>query len=219
MVIIEPMIKAPTRSHFKRLFAKTCALGAVALVVSSCYLPARFDTEIELDRAGYYDIKFEGYLADVGLFRGLRDGTISPAQEAEKIGVIERDFARDADTKAFEYFREGHFKLKWERAGDLIESRTVTFIRRNEQIFQVKYMEKSGHVVFEGKSITKENRQRILDMGLDMKGQIRIKTDMPIKSDNATSKKKDPLNPRFTWLVWDVANVMSPFPRAVFIIE
>ena len=219
MVIIGSMINTPTRSKFKRLLVKASALGALALVVSSCYLPAHFDTEIELDRAGYYNIKFDGYLADVGLFRGLRDGTISRAQETEKIGVIERDFLRDANTKAFEYFREGHFKLNWERNGDLIEARTVTFIRRNEQIFQLKYMEKSGHVVFEGKSIAKQNRQRILDMGLDMKGQIRLKTDMPIKSDNATSKKKDPNNPRFTWLVWDVANVMSPFPRAVFIIE
>ncbi len=219
MVIIGPMLKTPTRTRLKRLFAKASALSAMALVVSSCYLPARFDTEIELDRAGYYDIKFDGYLADVGLFRGLRDGTISEAQETEKIGVIERDFLRDSNTKSFEYFREGHFKLNWERSGDLIEARTVTFIRRNELILQLKYMEKSGHVVLEGKSITKQNRQRMLDMGLDMRGQIRLKTDMPIKSDNATSKKKDPNNPRFTWLVWDVANIMSPRPRAVFIIE
>ena len=219
MVIIGPMLKPPTRTRLKRLFAKASALSAMALVVSSCYLPARFDTEIELDRAGYYDIKFDGYLADVGLFRGLRDGTISEAQETEKIGVIERDFLRDSNTKSFEYFREGHFKLNWERSGDLIEARTVTFIRRNELILQLKYMEKSGHVVLEGKSITKQNRQRMLDMGLDMRGQIRLKTDMPIKSDNATSKKKDPNNPRFTWLVWDVANIMSPRPRAVFIIE
>ena len=213
------MIKTPTRTRLKRLFAKACALSAMALVVSSCYLPARFDTEIELDRQGYYDIKFDGYLADVGLFQGLREGTISEAEETEKIGVIERDFLRDSNTTAFEYFREGHFKLNWERKGDLIEARTVTFIRRNELILQLKYMEKSGHVVLEGKSITKENRQRLYDMGLDMKGQIRLKTDMPIKSDNATSKKKDSNTPRFTWLVWDIANIMSPRPRAVFIIE
>lgn len=219
MVIIGRMLKTPSLSSLKRQFVKVCALGAAALVISSCYLPARFDTEIELDRAGYYSIKFDGYLADVGLFRGLRDGKISPAQEEEKIGVIERDFLRDSNTKAFEYFREGHFKLNWERSGDLIEARTVTFIRRNELILQLKYMEQSGHVVLEGKSISKKNRQRMLDMGLDMTGQIRLKTDMPIKSDNATSKKKDPNDKRFTWLVWDIANIMSPRPRAIFILE
>lgn len=209
----------PAPPVLKRLLAQACAVAGAALVLSACYLPARFDAEIEVDRAGYYNVKFDGYLADVGLFRGLRDGTISAEQEQTKIGVIERDFLRDSNTKEFEYFREGHFKINWQRAGDLVEAKTVTFIRRNELIFQLKYMEQSGYVILEGKSITKENRQRLYDMGLDMIGQIRLKTDMPVKSSNATSTKKDPNDKRFTWLVWDIANIMSPRPRAVFIIE
>jgi hypothetical protein len=56
-------------------------------------------------------------------------------------------------------------------------------------------------------------------MGLNMEGQIRVKTDLPIKSDNTTSKKKDPKDPRFMWLVWDIKDIKSPRPRAVFIIE
>jgi len=219
MVIIGTMLMPPAQPVLKRLLTQACAVAAAALVLSACYLPARFDVEMELDRAGYYDIKFDGYLADVGLYRGLQDGTISTDEETTKIAVIERDFLRDSDTKEFEYFKDGHFKINWQRSGDLVEAKTVTFIRRNELIFQLKYMEKSGHVVLEGKSITKENRQRLYDMGLDMKGQIRLKTDMPIKSHNATSTKKDPNDKRFTWLVWDIANIMSPRPRAVFIIE
>jgi len=219
MVIIGHMYMLPAQPVLKRLIAQVCTIGAAALVLSACYLPARFDAEIEVDRAGYYSLKFDGYLADVGLFQGLRDGKISREQETTKIGVIERDFLRDSNTKKFEYFREGHFKINWQRSGDLVEAKTVTFIRRNELIIQLKYMEKSGHVVLEGKSISKENRQRLYDMGLDMQGQIRLKTDMPIKSHNATSTKKDPSDKRFTWLVWDIASVMTPRPRAVFIIE
>ena len=37
--------------------------------------------------------------------------------------------------------------------------------------------------------------------------------------NNATSKKKDPKDPRFTWLVWDIASIHSPRPRAIFILE
>lgn len=202
-----------------RPFAKAAALLCAGLVLASCYLPVRFDSEITIDRAGYYDLKFEGYLADVGLYRGLVEGKISPEQERIKVGVIERDFTRDSDTKEFSYFREGHFKIKWERAGDLIATKTVTFIRRNELILQLKYVENSGYVVLEGKSITRKNRKILADMGLNMQGQIRVKTDMPIKSHNATLEKKDPRDKRFTWLVWDVANIYSPRPRAVFIIE
>jgi len=204
---------------FIKVISRSVSLAAVAVTVASCYLPARFDSEIELDKAGYYSMKFDGYLADVGLYQDLADGKISPDEEKEKIAVIERDFLRDTSTKEFQYYREGHFKLTWERKGDLLEAKTVTFIRRNELIFQLKYVQNSGYIVLEGKSLTKENRERIQQMGLNMQGQIRVKTDMPIKSDNATSKKKDPRDPRFTWLVWDVASVMSPRPRAVFIIE
>jgi len=205
--------------NFKAFAGKAISLGAAAVLLGSCYLPARFDAEIELDKAGYYSLKFDGYLADVDLYRGLKDGKISPAQEKEKMAVIERDFARDASTKDYQYYREGHFRVKWERAGDLLKAKTVTFIRRNELILQLKYVENSGYIVMEGKSISKENRQRISDMGLGMQGQIRVKTDLPIKSHNATTKKKDPRDPRFTWLAWDVTSIMSPRPRAVFIIE
>jgi len=202
-----------------RLLAKAAALLCAGMVLASCYMPVRFDSEIIVDRAGYYDLKFEGYMADVGLFQGLIEGKISPAEEQEKVAIIERDFTRDVNTKEFSYFREGHFKVKWERAGDLIAAKTVTFLRRNELILQLKYMESSGSVVLEGKSLKRENRERIAKMGLNMQGQIRVKTDMPIKSHNATSTKKDPRDPRFTWLVWDIKSVFSPRPQAVFILQ
>jgi len=207
------------KMNLKAFAAKAISLSVTAIILASCYLPARLDAEIDLDKAGSYSLKFDGYMADVGLYQGLKDGKISPEEEKKKIAVIERDFARDASTKDFQYYREGHFKVNWERTGDLLKVKTVTFIRRNELILQLKYVEKSGYIVMEGKSITKENRQRIYDMGLNMQGQIRVKTDMPIKSHNATTEKKDPRDPRFTWLAWDVASIMSPRPRAVFIIE
>lgn len=204
---------------FTALLGKLFGLSLMGALLASCYLPARFDAEIELDKAGYYSVKFDGYLADLSLYQGLKDGKISREEEKDKIEVIERDFKRDTATKEFQYFKQGHFKLKWEITGDLLKNKTMTFIRRNELIFQLKYVENSGYIVLEGASISKDNRQRLLDMGLNMQGQIRVKTDLPIKSDNATSKKKDPRDPRFTWLVWDVESIKSPRPRAVFIIE
>ncbi|MEG3617341.1 hypothetical protein V5T82_02630 [Magnetovibrio sp. PR-2] len=204
---------------FKRVATKTATLGLAAMVLASCYLPSRFDAEIEVDRAGYYSMIFDGYMADVYLFDGLRKGKISRAEEKEKIAVIERDFSRDANTQEFQYYREGHFRVKWERKGDLLKAKTVTFLRRNELILQLKYVANSGYVVLEGKSIKQENRKRIYDMGLNMQGTIRVKTDMPIKSHNATIEKKDPKDPRYKWLSWDIESIMSPRPRAVFIIE
>ena len=205
--------------QIKRFATKAAALGLSALVLASCYLPARFDAEIEVDRAGYYSMIFDGYMAHVDLYDKLKKGKISRAEEKERIAIIERDFARDANTKDFQYYRDGHFRVKWERKGDLLQAKTVTFLRRNELILQLKYVENSGYVVLEGKSLKQENRQRLYNMGLNMQGQIRVKTDMPIKSHNATTEKKDPKDPRFKWLAWDIRGIMDPRPRAIFIIE
>lgn len=211
------MIDVPTPSNpVCRLLTKAALLLCAGVVLASCYMPVRFDSEITLDRKGYYDLKFEGYLAEMTLYQGLVQGKISPDEEKEKAAIIERDFTRDADVKEFSYFREGHFKVRWERAGDLIEAKTVTFLRRNELILQLQYIEKSGTVVLEGKSLKKENRDQIAKMGLNMQGQIRLKTDMKIIKTNATSSKKDPKDPRFTWLVWDIESIHSPRPHATF---
>ena len=61
------------------------ALGAfLAAVLGGCYIPVRFDAEIELTRGGYYDMIFDGYMADVGLFDGINKGKISPARKERK---------------------------------------------------------------------------------------------------------------------------------------
>jgi len=203
----------------KHLMVKVLALVLGTAVLSSCYMPVKFDSELEVNRAGYYNIVFDGYLAETNLYTGLKDGKIDRAEEKKRVAVIERDMTRDTATKNFKYYKQGHFKLNWESSGDLLKTKMVTFLRANELIFQIKYVAKSGYIVFETKSISKDNRKRLIQAGLNMQGQIRFKTDMPIKSDNASFKKKDPKDPRFTWLVWDVKSVMGARPRAVFIIE
>ncbi|PHS79136.1 MAG: hypothetical protein COB59_03555 [Rhodospirillaceae bacterium] len=199
--------------------AKTGALIVLAMTVSSCYLPVKFDAEIEVNRAGYYTMLFDGYLVDLTLFNKLASGKMTPAEEKEKVAIIKTDLLRDSKTKEFKYFGKGHFKVNWKGEGDLLDAKMVTFIRTSEVIFQLKYVANSGLIVFETKSISKDNRKRIVQMGLNMEGQIRFKTDMPIKDHNATYTKKDPKDKRFTWLVWDVKSVLQARPRALFIIE
>lgn len=208
-----------TRPALTHLLRRLAVLLPGAFVLASCYLPVRFDSEIIIDRAGYYDFKFDGYMAEVTLYDDLIKGEITPAEEKEKVAIIERDFLRDPSTKEFEYYRDGHFRVRWERAGDLLKVKTMTFLRSNELILQLKYVANSGYIVLEGKALTAENRQRLRAMGLNMQGQIRIKTDLPVKDSNASETQKDPKDPRFKWLVWNIESIMSPRPRAIFIIE
>jgi len=199
--------------------AKTGALIVMTMAISSCYLPVKFDAEIEVNRAGYYTMLFDGYLVDLTLYNKLVSGKMTPEEEKEKVAIIETDLLRDSKTKEFKYFGKGHFKVNWKGEGDLLDAKMVTFIRTSEVIFQLKYVANSGLIVFETKSISKDNRKRIVQMGLNMEGQIRFKTDMPIKDHNASYTKKDPKDKRFTWLVWDVKSVLQARPRALFIIE
>lgn len=50
-----------------RLIRRLRALSVVTvmLVLTCCYMPIRFDAEIDVSRGGYYEFFFDGYLAKV----------------------------------------------------------------------------------------------------------------------------------------------------------
>ena len=163
------------------------ALGAfLAAVLGGCYIPVRFDAEIELTRGGYYDMIFDGYMADVGLFDGINKGKISPAEERKKVESIKTDITRDKSAKEFAYVEQGHFKINWRKSGDLIRARMVVFLRRNEKFFTIKYVKTTGLVSMEGVALAPSNAKKLFDMGLNSQGQIRVKTDAKVISHNAT---------------------------------
>ena len=120
-------------------------VAAVALLAAAaCYYPARFDAEIEISRIGYYKITYDGYVADVPLVDGLRKREISAADEARKSQSIVTDLKRDRNTKEASYVRQGLFKINWVDEGDLTVAKLVTFIRRNENILSIKYIQTTG---------------------------------------------------------------------------
>lgn len=100
-------------------------------VLAGCYIPIRFDAEIEISRGGYYGFKFEGYLAKVELFKGLKEGKINLEEEKKQIEINKNDFGRDTSVKEFKYLKMGHFKVNWERKG----GRIMTYIWELNNIF------------------------------------------------------------------------------------
>jgi hypothetical protein len=170
------------------------ALGAfLSAVLGGCYMPVRFDAEIEITRGGYYDLIFDGYMVDIGLYKGLIEGKFSPDEKRKKIESVKADFARDGSTKEFAYIEQGHFKVNWQKSGDLIRAKSVVFFRRNEKFFSISYVKKTGRVTMEGVSLSKSNAKKLFALGLNSVGQIRVKTDARVISHNATkvrNKKK-----------------------------
>lgn len=203
--------------HFMTFFKRPllrCFLPLLVLIgVSGCYLPVRFDAEIEISRQGYYEFFFDGYIAKVQLFDGLNKGEISREEEKEQIELLKTDFERDSNTKTFKYFKRGHFRVNWEKKGDLTKAKTVTFFRRNENMVSISYNSETGRVQVAGRSLQRKQRRTLHDMGLGMTGELRVITDTNVIAHNATSVKKMPKRgPRFKMYTWEIKNIFDKTP-------
>ena len=198
---------------------KISALCGAMLVLASCYLPQRFDSEIEVDAAGYYSMIFDGYIVDVGLYQGLLDGSINEEKEAEKVVVLLRDLSRDSAMQKVEYYKQGHFRVTWERKGDLLKTKTVTFLRRNESMISLKYVAGTGLVEMMGRSIGKADKQRLAESGLGMQGEIRVKSPIPALDHNASEVIQDKNDELTKWYVWRIKNIFQATPRLLLKIE
>lgn len=168
-------------SRFLPALKRAASLMLVVILLSSCYLPLRFDAEIEIDRQGYYSFIFDGYLADVDFYNAIRKGEMTPAEQEERVELIRRDLERDSSTKEFAYLRKGIFKLNWQREGDLIRSRAVVFLRRNERIFDLSYNKDTRYIRLVGTAITGNQKTQLEQIGLNMEGELRVLTDARAK--------------------------------------
>ena len=187
----------------------------MALTLGGCYFPILFDIEIELDRSGYYSIIFDGYLAKVELYDAIRLNKITPAEEKERVAAVKTDLTRDSALKDFKYFKQGRFKVHWEKNGDLLRSKMVTFLRRNEKMLSLKYVKSNGLITMEGAAVPKSAYQQLADMGLNMQGQIRIITKARIVDHNATQVKGKIKGRGEKTLTWKIKSITDATPRAV----
>lgn len=190
----------------KRILRYGGVVGALALLLAACYLPVRFDAEIEIARTGHYKMIFDGYIAAVPLYDDLRKRKVaSAAEEKRRVETVLTDFKRDAGTKEITYFKQGVFRVKWENQGDLIVNKMVTFIRRNANMLSVSYVEPTGQIKIAGASVSQDNAKLLTQAGLGMEGELRVITDAKVVSHNATLVRDNPAKgPRFKTYVWKI---------------
>ena len=183
---------------------------AALLALASCYLPGSFDAEIELSRTGLYKMKFDGYIVDVNFYGELRDNKLSKEEQAAKVERILTDFTRDKDTKEATYFGQGAFHVVWSKSGDIVKSRQVTFFRRNEDMLSITFNEKQRTITLAGKYIKKDDAERIRQMGLNVQGVLKIKTDARVEAHNATNVTKEAAVSVYGWRL---TSVTDPSPK------
>lgn len=192
-------------------------LAVVAFALAGCYVPVRFDAEIEISRAGYYDMIFDGYLARAPLYDDLRRNKITPSEERERVAAIVTDLTRDRATQEADYIRQGVFKVNWRKSGDLLRTGMVSFVRRNENLLSVQYIKERGEITMNGAVLSPSNAKRLVEAGLDIQGELRVKTDARVVRHNATRVVERA--GRETLYVWTVRTALQPAPRLVIAVR
>lgn len=195
------------------LFPRIGLVVALLVGLTSCYLPIRFDGEITIDRRGYYSMIFDGYLVETRIYTALKDNKLTSAQEAEEVKKLKADIERDPSASDFSYVRKGYFKMHWKREGDLLQAKSVTFLRRNEYIFGLSYLKKTYTVGMQGRSLSKKQKDDIVKLGLNMTGQLRVITNGKVVGHNADSVKPAPVKgPDYSAYIWNINNIYAKTP-------
>ena len=181
--------------------------------LNGCYVPVSFYSEVEIGRTGYYEMKYDGYLVWAPLYEKLRKGHLGPTEEKEKVGQITADLKRDSATREVRYMRRGRFKVDWRKSGDLMRTRMVTYVRQSEKIITLKFIKDSGEIVFEGTAVSRSRAKQLTEAGLNIAGDLRVKTDARVVSHNATSVSKNGRRGRI--YAWKIRSAFDPPPRLV----
>jgi hypothetical protein len=201
------------RGTVLRLLATLLAAAFIAVGLSGCYVPLRFDAEAILTRRGFYALSYTGQIAWLPLVRELRQRRLSPSEEREKVERISADLARDRAARSVRYLRDGVFDLDWRKSGDLLAARMVSFVRRSENILTLKYVKDTGLVILEGRSLNPENARNASGYRIDVQGELKVKTDARVVEHNAT--RVVTLGPVDQVYVWIVRGPYDPPPRMV----
>ncbi len=190
-----------------------CCGALLILTLNGCYVPLQFNADVVINRTGHFEMTFDGDVAWAPLYDKLRRGQIDRTQEQETVALLKKDLARDTSFRDIEYERHGKFRVSWHKTGDLLRSKMISFIRRNEKLLTLKYVKTTGEISLSGTSISNKQAERLTNRGLTMAGTLRVRTDARVVRHNATSVIEDGM--RWYTYTWRLRSVDDPTPNLV----
>ncbi len=201
-------------SRFLQVFKTITSVVIAACLLGSCYMPMKFDIEVELTREGFYSMIFDGYIVKVAFYDEIRQKKIEATDIRTKAESFRKSLSLDPSVKSVKYIQQGVYQIHWEKTGDILQSKFVTFMQRNENMLSLKYVKTKGTVQLAGTSASQDQRKRVSEMGLDSSGQIRFITNAKIVGHNANRViDYATRGPRFMMYIWDIDSVFSPTPN------
>ncbi len=209
----------PGMSAYSKIkhYLSACYGVFLVLALSGCYVPLQFDADVVINRTGHFEMAFDGVVTWAPLYDQIRRGQLTPSEERTKVGIIKTDLARDRAFSEIEYERRGKFKVSWHKAGDLLRSKMISFIRRNEKLLTLKYIKTTGEISLSGTSVSNKQAQRLADRGLNMAGTLRVRTDARVVRHNAHSVVEDGM--RWYTYTWRLQSAYDPTPNLVIAVH
>jgi len=186
---------------------------AALLLLSSCYIPDKFKSELRLSRYGDYSLTFKGDLMWAPILDAYRKGRVTPENEAEKIENIHKDLVRDIAVRTAVSKGKGRFAVEYERTGRLGQVQLISLLRRDARLLAMRSSENNA-IVIHANSLKPSDAQILAEMGLNMEGEFRITTDANVVEHNATEVR--PFGTARVY-IWKIENALSPTPHLVMI--
>ena len=149
--------------------ARIATLCVALLFLAGCYLPLKFEADINIDEKGRYAVLYKGDIIAVTLLSKISNGKVEGASEIKKQAAIyRRDLMRDKGFKTVDHTKLARFKAVYEHQGDIHKAKSFDFVRSNARFFSIQ-----------------RRKNGLIERGIDTRGVLRVWTKAKVLQHNA----------------------------------
>jgi len=184
-------------------------IAMVAILLSSCFIPDNYEAEVWVHKDGSYEFFYEGELHYGPAVEKIQEGELSEEEQDDMLEIEEDLFESDGFMDA-EYIGDGKFRV--DVVMPLMPGEDYYFISEDIAFFKFKHDDK-GNLTIRGYEVDEDDLDVIKAFGIDMKGELIIRTDkgVKVKSHNADKKTKDKKTKAVNY-IWEL-DINSPTPE------
>lgn len=200
-----PPASSATRPHSRLLSGMLAALAL--LMLSGCYLPDRFQLDMNIDGAGNYAFIYRGDLVALNFLRKIGAGEVD-GDDPDEIAAYVSDLERDSGFTAVDYIGQARYRVAYERQANIFEFGSFNFVRRTGPFITIKRTPE-GLIRLEGNRPNQRYRQELTAAGFQTRGTVRVWTTNRVLSHNATEVQAG--NPAL--YIWVIDSMEQPRPE------
>ncbi len=185
------------------------ALLGLLVLLTGCYLPDRFELNINIEPDGDYAFQYKGDLISVNFLRKIGAETVEGDDEDE-IDVYRSDLQRDSGFKNVSYLGQARYRVDYARQNNIFKYANFSFVRRNGA-FLVMKRNAEGLITLEGSRPQKRYRDELTAKGFKTRGVVRVWTSARVLDHNANQVQQG--NP--SMYVWNIEDINQEMPNMI----